>query len=91
MAIDVSQLEQAWLEAETMADEAKHEALKLSQELARQREVRGEDGQDVTVLVTTIETLKARQAEAERTASAAFDRFWSAHGSKSGGGGQAYA
>jgi hypothetical protein len=91
MSIDISQLEQAWLEAETLADEAKHEALRLSRELAMQRETRGEGGHDVNTLVTTIEQLKARQEEAERTASAAFDRFWSAQGSRNDGGGQAYA
>ena len=78
MSIDIAHLEQAWLQAETAADALKHEALKASAELARMRQAPAEDGRDFSVLVATIEQLKARQEEAERTASAAFDRYWMA-------------
>ncbi|MCL4764764.1 MAG: hypothetical protein KJZ80_00845 [Hyphomicrobiaceae bacterium] len=80
MSNELAQLEQAWLEAETAADELKQEATKASDELARKRQARSEDGQDCTVLAATIEQLKARQEEAERKASAAFDRYWVAQG-----------
>jgi hypothetical protein len=78
MSVELSQLERAWLAAETQADEAR-QALRLSEELAR-RQMRGEGAQDadVVTLVSNVAKLKARQEEAERTASAAFDRFWSA-------------
>ena len=81
MSIEISQLEQAWLKAETAADELKHEASKASAELARMRLARGENGKDFGSLAVMIEQRKARQEEAERTASAAFDRYWSAQSS----------
>ena len=87
MSVELSQLEQAWLAAETMADEVKQQALRLSAELAKCRQLRGEQGQevqDVTVLISTVEMLKAKQQEADRTASAAFDRFWTAKSNGSG-------
>jgi hypothetical protein len=91
MSVELSQLEQAWLAAESIADEARL-ALKRSEELAR-RQVRAEEGKkeaEVVVLASNVEQLKAQQEEAERTASAAFDRFWSArNGSTSAG--SAYA
>lgn len=80
MSIDIAQLERAWLQAETAADALKHEALKASAELARMRQAPGENGKDYDLLVATIEQLKMRQEEAERTASAAFDRYWTAQG-----------
>ena len=91
MSIEISQLEQAWLKAETAADEVKQEAMRLTAELAKRRPSRGEDGQDYKALVLSIEKLKSRQEEAERTASAAFDRYWSAQNMGRGGSGSAYA
>jgi transcription elongation GreA/GreB family factor len=81
MSVELSQLEQAWLAAETQADEAR-QALRLSEELAR-RQLRGEGAHeaDVVTLASKVAVLRARQEEAERTASAAFDRFWSARNS----------
>ncbi len=90
MSIDIAQLEQAWLKAETAADELKQETTRASNELARKRQARGEDGQDWAVLAATVEQLKVRQEEAERTASAAFDRYWLAQGN-GGSSGSAYA
>jgi hypothetical protein len=81
MSVELSQLERAWLAAETQADEAR-QALRLSEELAR-RQLRGEGAHeaDVVTLASKVAVLRARQEEAERTASAAFDRFWSARNS----------
>jgi seryl-tRNA synthetase len=90
MSIDISQLEKAWLKAETAADEVKQEAMRLKAEL-EQHNGRGENGHDYGKLIVTVEQLKARQEEAERTASAAFDRFWVAQGNGSSGSGSAYA
>lgn len=87
MSIDIALLEQAWLKAETTVDEMKQEALKAAAELAK---MRGEGGNDFSVLVATIEQLKARQEEAEQTASDAFDRYWMAQ-SKAKDSGSAYA
>jgi len=78
MSTEIAQLERAWLQAEAAADALKHEASKVSAELARVRQVPGANGKDFSVLVATIEQLKTRQEEAERTASAAFDRYWTA-------------
>lgn len=66
MATNISQLEQDWLAAEAMADEIK----------AKARELRGEG--EIEITVGTAEDLNAKQAEAERAASEAFDRLWSA-------------
>lgn len=88
MSIDISQLEKAWLKAETAVDEAKYEARRLKLELERQGQ--GETTQDYGTLIVTVEQLKARQEEAERTASAAFDRYWLAQGKGSRESGSAY-
>ena len=90
MSSEIAQLERAWLKAEAVVDELKQEASKASAELARMRQVRGEETRDLSARATTVEQLMARREEAERTASAAFDRYWSAqtHGS---GSGSAYA
>ena len=90
MSTDIAQLEQAWLQAETAADALKNEALKASAELARMRKAAAGNGKDLSTLVATIEQLKARQEEAERTASAAFDRYWVAQGNGKSNG-SAYA
>jgi len=90
MSIDISQLEQAWLRAETAADEVKSEARRLKLEL-EQRHGRGENTRDYGKLIVTVEQLKARQEEAERTASAAFDRYWLAQSNGSRESGSAYA
>lgn len=90
MSMDLTQLEQAWLKAETAADALKHEALKASAELAKIRQARGEGGKELSVLIATVEQLRARQEEAERTASDAFDRYWMAQ-SNGRNSGSAYA
>mgnify|MGYP001040527137 FL=1 len=80
MSTEIALLERAWLEAETAADALKLEASKASAELARMRQSAGANGTDLSTLVATVEQLKARQEEAERAASAAFDRYWAAQG-----------
>ncbi len=66
MATNISQLEQDWLAAEAMADEIK----------ARARQLRS-DG-EIEVSIGEVEELNAKHNEAERAASEAFDRLWSA-------------
>lgn len=80
MSTEIALLEQAWLEAETAADALKLEAAKASAELARMRQSAGANGADLSALVAMVEQLKGRQEEAERAASAAFDRYWAAQG-----------
>ncbi|MEM7747273.1 MAG: hypothetical protein AAF346_03410 [Pseudomonadota bacterium] len=66
MATNISQLEQDWLAAEAMADEIKAQA----------RQLRGSG--EIEVSIGEVEELNAKQNEAERAASEAFDRLWSA-------------
>ena len=66
MAMNISQLEQDWLAAEAMADEIKAKARELS------------GGSEIEVSIGDVEDLNAKQVEAERAASEAFDRLWSA-------------
>ena len=68
----LTELERNWLEAESVADELKHEAARI-----RTNAKRG-NGEDVTVLIKQAEDLEARHANAERAARDAFDRFWQA-------------
>ena len=77
MSLNIAQLEQTWLQAEAMADEAKREAKQVTEELQRQNGKVVDAGQ-VKILMVTAEQAKTRQAEAERKASAAFDLLWQA-------------
>jgi hypothetical protein len=77
MSIDLVHLEQSWLQAEALADVAKREAKVAVDELQRQN---GKivDAAQVKILLHTADQARARQAEAERSASAAFDLLWQA-------------
>lgn len=77
MSLNIAQLEQTWLQAEAMADEAKREAKLVAEELQRQNG-KVVDASQVKILLVTAEQAKSRQAEAERKASAAFDLLWQA-------------
>jgi len=66
MATNISQLEQDWLAAEAMADQIKAQA----------KQLRGEG--EINVSIGEADKLNAKQMEAERAASEAFDRLWSA-------------
>lgn len=77
MSLNIVHLEQSWLQAEAMADEAKREARQVSEELHRQNGKVVEASQ-VKILLVTAEQAKSRQAEAEKKASAAFDLLWQA-------------
>ena len=66
MAPNISQLEQDWLAAEALADQIKAQA----------RQLRG-DG-EIEISIGEVEELNARHVQAERAASEAFDRLWSA-------------
>ncbi len=77
MSLNIAQLEQSWLQAEAVADEAKREAKNVTEELQRQNG-KVVDASQVKILMVTAEQAKSRQAEAERKASAAFDLLWQA-------------
>jgi hypothetical protein len=79
MAVNIAQLEQAWLEAETAADAAKREAMRASEELAR-RNSKVVDAAEIKILLSTAEQAKQRRDQAEQVASAAFDQLWQAKG-----------
>jgi hypothetical protein len=87
MSNTIAQLEQVWLQAETMADDAKREAMRANDEL-KSRNTKVVDASEVKILLTTAEQAKVRQVEAERRASAAFDRLWQAKGHVAAGQGQ---
>jgi|LNFM01.1.fsa_nt_gb hypothetical protein len=77
MSLSIAQLEQSWLQAEAIADEAKREAKVVAEELQRQNG-KVADASQVKILMSTAETAKSRQAEADKNASAAFDLLWQA-------------
>jgi 1,6-anhydro-N-acetylmuramate kinase len=87
MSVDIRELEKAWLEAETVADEAKRAARQYDDEL-KKRNSKAKDGGEVKILITSLEEAKARQEQAERSASDAFEKLWQA---KSGSNGSATA
>jgi len=89
MSMNIRDLEKAWLEAETRADEAKRAARQVDAEI-KQRNGAAKDGGEIKVLVSSLEEAKARQEMAERSASDAFERLWQAK-SNGGGGAAAYA
>ena len=80
MALEITTLEMAWLKAETIADRTKTEAMRAAERLddTKQKVAMGGD-KDFFVLLTkvetTVETLRARHAAAERQASELFDRL----------------
>ena len=78
MSLNIAQLEQFWLQAEAMADEAKRDAKQVAEELQRQNG-KVVDASQVKILLVTADQAKSRQAEAERKASAAFDLLWQAN------------
>jgi hypothetical protein len=77
MSINIAQLEQSWLQAEALADVAKREVKVAVDEFQRQNG-KVVDAAQVKILLMTAEQARARQAEAERSASAAFDLLWQA-------------
>ena len=79
MSMNIAQLEQVWLQAETSADAARREAVRASEELAR-RNSKVVDAAEIKILLSTVEQAKLRQDQAEQTASAAFDQLWQAKG-----------
>ena len=71
MSGTISQLEQDWLAAETMADQLKNEATHADAVLAKAPET-GPNG----ITIGDVEELRARYAAAEEAAREAFDRLW---------------
>ena len=81
MAQNLTQLEQDWLAAESMADRLKDEARRIDAELEQRagHDVQAsKDNVEITVLLTKVEDLHAKHEQADRAASEAFDRFWMA-------------
>ena len=79
MSINIAHLEQSWLQAEALADKAKREVMIVAEELQRNNG-KVVDAAQVKILLSTADQARARQAEADRTASAAFDLLWQAKG-----------
>lgn len=73
MALNITQLEQDWLAAESAADQLRAEALRADAELEHANGAKG-----IKVTIDDVELLHARHAAAEKAASDAFDRLWSA-------------
>ena len=78
MSTDISKLEQAWLQAEALADKARLEATEARQRAERTGMGATADGREVTVLISAVEELAAQHEAAERRASELFDRLWKA-------------
>ena len=77
MSSEISMLEQAWLQAETIADKARYEAMALDEVLeAKRRAVKDES--EILVLTTNVEKAKAKHKRAEQMAAETFDRLWQA-------------
>ena len=76
MSINIAQLEQSWLQAEAVADVAKREVKQATDDLQRNNDGKVVDAAQVKILMFTAEQARNRQADAERTASAAFDLLW---------------
>lgn len=77
MSITIAQLEQSWLQAEALADEAKR-AVKMATDQLQLHNGKVVDAGQVKILMSTAEQARQRQVEADRTASAAFDLLWQA-------------
>lgn len=76
MGLNLTQLEQDWLAAESMADRLKDEAKRLDAELKSRSDASNDN--EITVLLTKAEILNAKHELADRAAREAFDRFWTA-------------
>jgi hypothetical protein len=77
MSSEISMLEQAWLQAETIADKARYEAMALDEVLEAKRTA-VKDETEILVLTTTVEKAKAKHKRAEQMAAETFDRLWQA-------------
>jgi hypothetical protein len=73
MTAQISELEKAWLEAETIADEARHAAEVYE---AKRSQARSDD--EIKLLAANVEQARARFARAEQMAAETFDRLWEA-------------
>lgn len=78
MSYEINMLEEAWLKAESDADQVKKEALQIEVVLSGGR--RREPEADIADLRSKAECLRAQIAQAEQAAEEAFDRLWSAKG-----------
>lgn len=76
MAADIFRLEQDWLQAETIADQARSAAMNADRQLEC-LQLKG-DGDQIRVLISSVEAAKARFQQAEQSACDAFDRLWQA-------------
>lgn len=78
MSTEIAKLEQAWLQAEAVADQAKQQARAAKAAAEGKRKVANGSGGTMTLLLDTQVELDARHAAAERKASELFDRLWKA-------------
>jgi len=76
MERDISRLEQAWLKAETLADEARGRVMEADRALENVKKQAA--GAELDLLQTSAQSAKARHAAAEQMACDAFDRLWQA-------------
>jgi hypothetical protein len=79
MHSDVSRLEQAWLRAETLADEARVKATEADRKLQTVKKKQAA-GDELTILLSSVENARAAHAAAEQMACDAFERLWQAKG-----------
>jgi hypothetical protein len=76
MSSEIAKLEQAWLQAEALAEKAKHDARQAR--VAGTRKVSNGNGSTVALILDPTDELDRRHADAERRASELFDRLWTA-------------
>ena len=80
MSVNIVQLEQAWLQAEAIADRGKARGIGGMGRGSAPATARSSTPPQMKILLVTAEQLKVRQADAEKKASAAFDLLWQAKG-----------
>ena len=76
MERDIAGLEQAWLQAETRADEARGVAVAANRALESVKKKAANE--DIGSLMMRAESANAQHAAAEQMAAEAFDRLWQA-------------
>jgi hypothetical protein len=76
MSSEIAKLEQAWLQAEALAETTKLAAREAR--VAGTRRVSNGNGTSVALILESTDELDKRHADAERRASELFDRLWTA-------------
>jgi len=78
MSTEIAKLEQAWLQAEALADQVKQQVREAKAVAEGRRKFANGNGGAITVMIGDADELDARHAAAERKASELFDRLWKA-------------